>query len=188
MVLIIIIVVAIILFIAFIHGLNENYDKSQEMIKVQNDAMEKEHVSVSKQVSFSVAHKQKIRFVVDDKNKAVHFFYRENDHHEIPYDSLMGCELDYNGEVVGRAQRAIVGGVIAGTAGAIVGALTAKQEEADIKLKVYQNSISNPVICYNLLNASEDSFIAKDKGTQQEAIEFANEVIAIINVILKNVK
>lgn len=181
----------ILIFVVFLvlgmaSALGENKKGTKNAIERQNTIIETKKIHMSKDIGYTVAYKQKLRFVVDDSNKMVHFFTAHNQY-DIPYDQLMGCELNYNGEIVGQTKRAIVGSILAGGTGAIIGALTAKKEEAHIMLKVFQNSISNPLICFELLNASEDGpLCAKDEGAKQQAVEFANEVIATINVILKN--
>ena len=121
-----------------------------------------------------------IRFIVDAKHENVYFSNMGSEFTAIPFSKIIGCEIITDSEVTGGVGRAVVGGVIAGGAGAIVGATTAKKHIMSCSLVIYKNTIKDPTITLNLINT-------KTKTTDdvyRKAMAFANNVNASIKAIL----
>ena len=186
--LIFLIIGTIILIISFVGRVSNNIEQTKSAIENTAQTIKKENIIVSKELNYSVLLVQKMHFVVDDTNKKVHIFYMNNPKIEIPYEKIMGCEIYQNGTVVGGVNRAIAGGLIAGGAGAVVGAITPKKKEQSIGLRFSQNDLQHPEIVFSLIDPYTDGESAKNAKLCQEAINFANEVVATIKVIIKQME
>lgn len=176
---------AVIIILNFIGRTKNNIQQSNAAYEYAKQTVEKENITISKELQYNLLLVQKLRIIVDDKSKKMHIFYMNNPKLEIPYKKLMGCEVYHNGTIVGGVKRALVGGVIAGGAGAVVGALTANKKVSSIGLKISQNDLTNPEIILPLIDPATDGEAPKDKNLCQEALNFANSVVATVNVILK---
>ena len=99
----------------------------------------------------------------------------------VDIDNLSECEVVRDGSVVskGALDRALVGGVIAGGAGAIVGANTAKQVNVldKVEIKLFTKDIHNPIIRIDVFNKNQ----TPKKGN---VINECDELIAILKMII----
>lgn len=120
------------------------------------------------------------RYIVDGKNKKVHVFEKSGYAHEIPFNQIIGCEILTDSQVTGGVGRAIVGGVLAGDAGAIVGAVTAKKQIMSYSVVVYLENIQTPYLEMDLIKQKTDTKAADYK----KAVDFANKVNASIKAIV----
>ena len=120
------------------------------------------------------------RYIVDDRNKSVHIMDKEGVGQAIPFREIIGCEIITDSEVTGGIGRAIVGGVLAGEAGAVVGAVTAKKHIMSYKIVIYRANIQEPT--------NEILLISEKKSTKDadyiNAVTFANKVNASIKAII----
>lgn len=107
---------------------------------------------------------------------------------QIPFSKIIGFETLIDNQVetktTGALSRALVGGMLAGGAGAIVGAASAKTVSTDkiqsYKAVLYLNDLSNPRLEFNLLDAP----VQKTDYTYTEARKFAESVNASVKAIL----
>ena len=120
------------------------------------------------------------RYIVDDKNKFVHILDKEGIGQAIPFREIIGCEIVTDSEVTGGVGRAIVGGVLAGEAGAVVGAVTAKNHIMSYKIVIYRSNIQTPTNEIELINEKKST---KDID-YTSAVAFANKVNASIKAII----
>ena len=98
----------------------------------------------------------------------------------IDFSDLIGDEIVVDNEVVGGISRAVVGGVLAGGAGAIVGAMTAKKHIMSYKVVIYKRDLGNPKTEMQLISKKTTS---KDKY-YLNAVEFSNNISATIKAII----
>lgn len=120
------------------------------------------------------------RYIVDDKNKYVHILDKEGIGQAIPFCEIIGCEIMTDSQVTGGIGRAIVGGVLAGEAGAVVGAVTAKNHIMSYKIVIYRSNIQSPTNEIVLINEKKST---KDTD-YTSAVDFANKVNASIRAIV----
>ena len=107
---------------------------------------------------------------------------------QIPFSEIIGFETLIDNQVetktTGALSRALVGGMLAGGAGAIVGAASAKTVSTDkiqsYKAVLYLNDLSNPRLEFDLL----DSPAQKTDYAYTEAKRFAESVNASVKAIL----
>lgn len=120
------------------------------------------------------------RYIVDDKNSFVYILNKDRIGEAIPFREIIGCEIMTDSEVTGGIGRAIVGGVLAGEAGAVVGAVTAKKHIMSYKIVIYRSNIQTPT--------TEIILIKEKKSTKDadytNAVSFANKVNASIKAII----
>lgn len=120
------------------------------------------------------------RYIVDDKNKFVHILDKEGIGQAIPFREIIGCEIMTDSQVTGGVGRAIVGGVLAGEAGAVVGAVTAKNHIMSYKIVIYRSNIQSPT---NEIVLIKEKKSIKD-ADYTNAVAFANKVNASIRAIV----
>lgn len=102
---------------------------------------------------------------IDDQSKQIAFKQGPNAIRKYHYADIIGCEVVEDGETTyrksGALGRAIVGGIIAGGAGAIIGGVTAKgQENKEVKtvdFKLLLRDTSNPSFRIRFFDAWEES-------------------------------
>lgn len=130
--------------------------------------------------NISWANSTAYRYIVDDKNSFVHILNKDGTGEAIPFREIIGCEIMTDSEVTGGIGRAIVGGVLAGEAGAVVGAVTAKKHIMSYKIVIYRSNIQTPT--------NEIVLIKEKKSTKDadytNAVSFANKVNASIKAII----
>lgn len=71
---------------------------------------------------------------------------------EQPFDNFLGCEIKEDEATTDGIGRAIIGGFVAGEAGAVVGAITAKKIVKKYQLVFYMKDIKNPRVVFDLPN------------------------------------
>lgn len=104
----------------------------------------------------------------------------------MPFSSLVECEICQDNSVISTNQikRAVVGGVIAGSAGAIVGASTSPKTDIVkyLAVKIRTNDIKHPLHTITLLQSNystNDNFYKRKRQT-------AELLYATIGAIIKN--
>lgn len=123
------------------------------------------------------------RFIADEK---AHIIYigcgvKGSKLEEIPYEKIIGFEILEDSQIVGGIKRAIVGGALAGGAGAIVGAQTAnKKAVSSLKAVIYREDVTNPQYTFYFISS-------KTKVTDSDytsAKRFAGDINAVIKAIV----
>ena len=178
---IILVVIGIIVFpILYINAYNTENERRENMQKKQQGYIEQNNIDISVEYSFQCGNIVDIRYIVDDTNKKVYIMLADSDFIEIPFTEIRGCEILTDSEVTGGVGRAVVGGVLAGGAGAVVGATTAKEHIKSYKIVIYRANIATPQAEISLISTScktTDSYYI-------EAVEFAGKVNASIRAII----
>lgn len=75
----------------------------------------------------------------------------------------------------------MVGGVLAGGAGAIVGAITAKQFVTSFQVIIYKSDIKSPSVVLTLINQKTEM---QNNFLYSSAVYFANKINASIKAII----
>ena len=106
----------------------------------------------------------------------------ESDIKIIRFSELLGIEGIADDQVTGGIKRAVIGGAIAGDAGAVIGAITAKKEITMYKLLFYTTDIANPTCAMQLVydKTKTDSYYYK------ECVSFNKKIEASVRSILAN--
>lgn len=102
---------------------------------------------------------------IDDVGKQIAFREGSGAIQKYPYSDILGCEVVEDGETTyrksGALGRAVVGGIIAGGAGAIIGGVTAKgQENKEVKtvdFKLLLRDTNNPSFRIRFFDAWEET-------------------------------
>lgn len=123
-------------------------------------------------------------FIADSQKQKVYVATDETGDffNPINYSEIINAKIHIDTSTHGEITRAIVGGAIAGTAGAIVGAQTAKSKVNSYKLVIERNNMRLPTYEFVLINKTE----AFDSITYQKASEFAENVLSVLKVIIYN--
>ena len=122
-----------------------------------------------------------VGIAIDDSQKLICISTSKDQHDIIPFSEIIGCEIKEDSSIIGGVGRAVVGGVIAGGAGAIVGANTAKKKSVrSFQVIIYRENIKCPQIILSTLK-----FSAKTNDDRYlDSVKFANNVNASIKVIV----
>lgn len=130
--------------------------------------------------NISWANSNNVRFIVDRPHEKVVVFSKGGLKEFISFNSIIGCEIITDSKVTGGVKRAVVGGFIAGDAGAIIGAATAKPHVMSYKIVIYKKDVSSP--------KTEIVLIKEKKSTKDsdyaDAVRFAENVNAVIKAIV----
>lgn len=154
----------LIFLLAIIGGVWFNIDKQKER-KEQTKQLEGE---LDQLENFSATKKLVgawVLIAIDDNSKQIAIKEQEGSIIKYPYPDIMGCEIIEDGETTYRKSstvgRAIVGGVIAGGAGAIIGGLSGKEkEEKEIKnldFKIVFKDTNKPSFKIRFFDAWEET-------------------------------
>lgn len=147
----------------------------------QQDFIAKNNIRRSAEYTYQdKLNSKKIRFIVDKSNLKIYISETSSRFKEYAFKDILGCEIVTDHQVTGGIKRAIVGGILAGDAGAIVGATTAKPHIMSYKLVLYLRDIANPKTEIELITQK-----TKTKDTDYiNAVSFAANVVATVKVIL----
>lgn len=122
-----------------------------------------------------------MRFAISPDRKTAYLLYSQTKPtRAVPVKDITGCEIIKDGNASGHIGRAVAGGIIAGGAGAIVGASTGSGVPERYSLVVYINDLQNPFVEYPLMDRST----AHSKFFYENVSKFAESVSATIRVIV----
>ena len=186
-----IIAIIVVIIIAGFFGVKESNGRERQIKEVkqqQNQEIQDEGITVSAEYEWtdSVMHKRYYRFIADDKAKMIYIcrgIVPSLD--KLPYDLISGFEVLADSKVVGGIKRAVVGGVLAGGAGAIVGAVTAQKKAiTSFKAVFYLEDVHNPT--YEL--SFFDTTVKTDSVDFKSAAAFTENINVTIKAILSRAK
>lgn len=98
----------------------------------------------------------------------------------VNFKDIIGMEIKEDGISTNGVGRAIVGGVLFGGTGAIVGSNTGKELVHFLKVIIYLNNISNPIIEIDLNKIKTE----RNTYSYQRKIDFARKIDGIIRAII----
>lgn len=193
-----IIVFAVIILIAYLVHVNEDVpaikSKKAEQEEYEQEYLSANNVSISTEYDYQSSYytdninynnSLSIRFIVDSHHQFIHILSKHKGTDYItetsmPFQQIIGCEIMTDSKVTGGIGRAVVGGVLAGDAGAIVGAITAPTKIMSYKIVIYKNDTNNPIEEIVLVNENKST---KDPD-YISAVRFAENVNAVIKAIV----
>ena len=122
-----------------------------------------------------------VGIAIDENRQLVSVSSSKDAHEIIPFSEIIGCDIREEDSIVGGVGRAIVGGVIAGGAGAVVGATTAKNKKINsFEIIIYRDNIKHPQIILTTINFS----VKMSSINYIDSVKFANNVNASIKAIV----
>lgn len=163
---------------------NETQNLRDRQQGEQQDFISKNNIRRSAEYTYQdKLNSKKIRFIVDKSKKKIYISETSGKFKEYAFKDILGCEIVADSQVTGGIKRAIVGGVLAGDAGAVVGAVTAKPHIMSYKLVLYLRNISAPKVEIELITQK-----TKTKDTDYtNAVSFAENVVATVKAILASI-
>lgn len=187
-------IIAIRLFIHFVFTGPVNKKMKQEMIDKEEKHIEDNSIDVSAQHNYnnslfsnniSFLKGVSFRFVVDENHRCVHLFKKQKFEKDfvvisIPFAEITGGEIVCDSKAVDGVKRAITGGIIAGGAGAIVGAMTTPPHIMSYSVIIYRSSVTEPMIELHLINGKTST----NDVDYLSAVEFSKNVLACIRAIV----
>ena len=127
---------------------------------------------------------------INKEKKELYFLFNDELDKLIKYESIIECKVIENSNIVnsGGIGRAIVGGIIAGDSGAIVGANTRKSKNivSSLSIRIVTKEIDEPLYTLELLDYQIDTNKQLYANFYKQAMEFANNVYATIQAIIKD--
>ena len=193
-----IIVFAVIILFAYLVHVNEDVpvikSKKAEQEEYEKEYLRANNVSISTEYAYHSSYYTDninynnsiaIRFIVDSQHQFIHILSKSKrtdyiTETSMPFRQIIGCEIMTDSKVTGGIGRAVVGGVIAGDAGAIVGAITAPSKIMSYKIVIYKNDPNNPIEEIILVNEKK----ATKDPDYINAVRFAENVNAVIKAIV----
>lgn len=122
-----------------------------------------------------------LRFAISPDRQTAYMLYNtERPTRAVPVKDITGCEIVRDGNASGSIGRAVAGGIIAGGAGAIIGAASGSGVPQRYSLMVYINDLQNPSVEYSLLNSSTPH----TKSYYETVSRFAESVSATVRVLV----
>lgn len=154
----------LIFLLAIVGGVWFNIDKQKER-KEQKKQLEEE---LTKLENFSSTKKTVGAWgliAIDDNSKQIGIKENEGEIIKYPYSDIMGCEIIEDGKTTYRKSstlgRAVVGGIIAGGAGAIIGGLSGKEKEKkeinNLDFKIVFKDTNKPSFKIRFFDAWEET-------------------------------
>ena len=183
---IVIIVFVVLLFIGFIY--NSINDETTKNNSNEIDEKLKNRGFKTSQIRVLGIYNNKQQFRVDLEHKqiAICTILPFESIDIIKFSDIIECEIieDSNTIMKGGVGRAVVGGVLAGGVGAVVGANTraSKNVTNSLQIRIITKNISKSLHTMNLITAE----IKKDSMEYKSAMNFANNVYAIITSIIND--
>lgn len=99
----------------------------------------------------------------------------------IPFQNILDCNFMEDGTATGQIGRAVTGGLLAGTAGAVVGAATAKNRSISrVQLSIQTTDIVTPRVTLDLIHLP----IQTDTQAYLDLMDFKEELTATITAIV----
>ncbi|WP_394961565.1 SHOCT domain-containing protein [Candidatus Allofournierella merdavium] len=125
---------------------------------------------------------------IDVKNERIALCnYYKDELQIIPFQKILECQIVENGATVqsGGIGRAVVGGVLAGGAGAIVGASTRKSKLIvdNLSIRIITSDVNNALIIIPIL----ETVTNRESEKYKKAYKIAQEIHATIVSIIKTV-
>ena len=143
-------------------------------------------------------------FMVDETNKSI-CYIRGKVKMIIPFNKILGVSLIENGTTVSSKSTTrtigggLIGGALAGTAGAIVGGLSGNSKQknmvSSVQVKITIKDITNPSLTFNAFSAKMVSNVLNEIDTTdaffgkiyKQCLAQANRIVDMVSVIIDEV-
>lgn len=152
-------------------------DSKQSFIKSENITISNEYSHKGDGISLL-----DVSVIADNKKHAIYISQSLGAYYCIPFASIIGCELFIDDNHSGGIGRAVVGGLIAGEAGAIVGAVTAPKKVKKYDIVIYVQSVSNPKRTISLMTGNVKHNTSSSEYKAADA--FARNIVALVKTIV----
>lgn len=144
------------------------------------------------------------KFMVDETNKSI-CYIRGKIKMIIPFSKILGVSLVVNGTTISSKSTTrtigggLIGGALAGTAGAIVGGLSGNSKQknmvSSVQVKIIIKDITNPSLIFNAFSAKMVSNVLNEIDTTdaffgkiyKQCLEQANRIVDMVSVIIDEV-
>lgn len=154
----------------------------------QDNYLSKEGVTYSKVLEWYPRFKENLfRVIVDDKKGYIYVSKGIDPEHfdRIPYSEILDYQLVLNNKVESGLGGAIVGGILAGGAGAIIGnKIASKTYVYTLEAVIYRDNISKPRYVFDFVKKANGGKAKITDPDMQAALAFAED----LNSIIKSVK
>lgn len=146
---------------------------------------ELENFSITSELKYSSSTDNTCCYIyIDEINKQlaiVHSFpFMFAKKYVINFKDIIGMEMKEDGITTNGVGRAVIGGALFGDVGAIVGSNTGKELIKFLKIILYLNSISNPIIEIELNKIQ----VKRNDYSYQKKLDFARKVDGTIRAIV----
>lgn len=168
------------LFILYFKWLIEKEETNEKSIKEYGKYLEKqiEETGFNADVKYSYENQKSgtlIVFSVDEPAETILIMNSRKQCDLMKFSEVIGYEVVEDNQIVGGISRAIAGGIMAGGAGAIVGANTAHKKQVNsLNVVIYLENIKSPkyIIAFNATNMiySKAAKFSDDVGSTLKAI------------------
>ena len=166
-----------------VSGLNEKHTNQEARSSVE-DKLKQQGFNIEKQVGLTA------KLYVDNTNKlwAIYEWGKSTDVKVYKYSDLIDFELleDNESLVKGGFGKALIGGAIGGTKGAIIGSAGSrkiKQNVTLLEVKIRTNDFEHPQYSIQLIKGFA---LPKNSSTYREHFDVAQEIIGVLNYIATN--
>lgn len=167
----------------------EEEEKNKKMIKECGEYLEQqiEETGFNSNIKYSYENQEYgilIVFSFDESAGTILIMNSRKQCDLIKFSDVIGYEVMEDNQVVGGISRAVVGGIIAGGAGAIIGSQTAhKKKVYSYGIAIYMNDIKNPRMMIPIITHAIEPHVKEYK----KAIEFADHIgITLKTIIARN--
>lgn len=182
-------ILIVIIFLVFVFIIAINEGEKERLRGIQQEEMLRSDMSqrgINADIEYcykDILGVARVRYIID-KSKRIILISKGGSISQISFSEVIGCEILVDSQVVGGIGRAVVGGILAGGAGAIVGATTAKKHIMSYSVVIYREDIHSP--------KEEIVLISSKTSTKNRdylnAVEFASNVSASIKAIMSTVR
>lgn len=162
-----------------------NTNMLESLLKSTKDNLQMQ-VANSYEINIGPNH---VGFYIDSTNQIVAFSIIQGINNKslikkISYKDILNCQIVENKSIIkeGGVKRAIAGGLIAGSVGAIIGANTAKSQEIieSLQLKIKTKNILDPIFSISLIYSP----ISRKDISYTRSINFADKVCSVLDIII----
>ena len=176
-----IIIIAVLVLIAgpVIYFISQNASKSRR--NSQQEFLASRGITPTVEYTYTTVLGGKyVNFVVDEDNQRVCLCTKQSTLDILAFSDILGAEICADNQVIDGFGDTLTGGIIAGSVGAIIGAMSSSSAICSYKVIIYTKQISSPKRVITLI----DSKTSKDSMDYLNAVSFADSVIATIKAIV----
>jgi hypothetical protein len=181
----ILIILALIIIIPIIYAIYLDSRTKSGANKIDKVLAER-NFNVSQRVNYG--NKFQVDVDIIHKKVAVGMSYPDISVNFLDFEQIIECKITENSNVIsgGGVGRAVAGGFIAGSVGAIVGSNTKKSSTMlnNFSIDIITNDINNSVVRLKMVDSPID--INTYGSIYRDIIRFANDVYALIQSVISN--
>ena len=176
-----IIIIAVLVLIAgpIVYFVSQNSHKSR--CNTYHEILTSHGITPSVEYTYTTAIGSKyVNFSIDENNQKVCIFTGQTSCDILSFSDMLGAEICVDNQVIDGFGSTLMGGVIAGSVGAIIGAMSSHAAICSYKVIIYTKQISTPKRVITLI----ESKTSKDDIDYLNAVNFADSIIATTKAII----